>query len=142
MGKKTKVVIDTNVIVSAFGWHGSPEKVVRLVSHGRILNFTTLEMLGELRRTIAYPRLRFPEELQAEIIETIFAISHVITPSESVDVIENDPSDNKILECALSADADFIISGDKDLLKLKNFRSIEILTPDEFLVKGIKNEDI
>ena len=61
MGKKTKVVIDNNVLISAFGWHGKPEEVVRLVTTGRILNFTSMKLLAELARVIDYPKLKFSE---------------------------------------------------------------------------------
>lgn len=61
MGKKTKVVIDTNVLISAFGWHGKPEEVVNLVTAGRIKNFISLEMLVEFRKVVAYPKLNFSE---------------------------------------------------------------------------------
>lgn len=133
MGKKTKVVIDTNVIVSAFGWHGKPKDVVRLASSGKIVNFISAEILDELRRVISYPKFCFPETLHAEILETMFSISTLIESGEIVYVIKDDPSDNRILECAVSAGAEFIITGDSHLLNLKNFKGIEILTPDDFL---------
>ncbi len=135
MGKKTKVVLDTNIIVSAFGWHGSPEEVVRLLTEGEILNFTSIAMLDELRRVLAYPKLNFSEALQAEIIETIFGSSSIVSASEPLNVIADDPEDNMVLECAASAGADFIVSGDKHLLNLKKFRGIEILTAEDFLFK-------
>lgn len=135
MGKKTKVVIDTNVIISAFGWHGKPEDVVRLAVTGTIKNFISLEMLAELHRVVAYSKFNFPDSLQAEIIETIFTASSIITINESVNIIIDDPQDNKVLECAVSAGADFIVSGDKHLLNLKNFKGIEILLPEDFLTK-------
>lgn len=133
MGKKTKVVIDTNVIISAFGWHGRPEEVVKLATTDRIKNFISLEMLAELRKVVAYPKLNFSEILQAEIIETVFAASSIININASVNIIIDDPPDNRVLECALSDDADFIVSGDKHLLNLKVFKGIEILSPEDFL---------
>jgi putative PIN family toxin of toxin-antitoxin system len=137
VGKKTKVVIDTNVIVSAFGWHGTPEKIIKLVVTGKIHNFITIEILAEVARVVSYPKLKFPKSLQAEIIETIFIFSKIVEPEETVNIIKDDPEDNKILECAVSAEAEFIITGDSHLLNLKNFRGIEILAPDEFLMKKI-----
>ncbi|MFH1288169.1 MAG: putative toxin-antitoxin system toxin component, PIN family [bacterium] len=133
MGEKTKVVIDTNIIVSAFGWHGNPEKVLHLVSNGDIINFISFEMLNELKRVIAYPKIGFPKDLQAEILETIFTNSTEIEVKESVIIIDDDPDDNMVLSCAISAEVDFIISGDKHLLNLKKFKGIKILTPEEFL---------
>lgn len=55
MGKKTKVVIDSNVLVSAFGWHGTPKELMKLVTAGKITNYTSVAMLEELSRVIAYP---------------------------------------------------------------------------------------
>lgn len=142
MGKKPKVVIDTNVIISAFGWDGHPEEIIKLVNKGKIENFTSIEMINELSNAIKYPRLKFPESLQAEIIETIFSISSIVNVNQSLKIIDEDPGDNKVIECALSAKAEFIISGDKHLLELKKFKEIEILTPSEFLIKRVKNENI
>ncbi len=142
MGKKPKVVIDTNVIISAFGWDGHPEEIIKLVNKGKIENFTSIEMINELSNAIKYPRLKFPESLQAEIIETIFSISSIVNVNQSLNIIDEDPGDNKVIECALSAKAEFIISGDKHLLELKKFKEIEILTPSEFLIKRVKNENI
>jgi len=142
VGKKPKVVIDTNVIISAFGWDGHPEEIIKLVNKGKIENFTSIEMINELSNAIKYPRLKFPESLQAEIIETIFSISSIVNVNQSLKIIDEDPGDNKVIECALSAKAEFIISGDKHLLELKKFKEIEILTPSEFLIKRVKNENI
>lgn len=135
MGKKTKVVIDNNVFVSAFGWHGKPEEVVKLAATGVIENYTHMEMLSELARVVSYPKLRFPESLQAEIIETVFISSFLVNVSEPLKVINSDASDNRVLECAVAACVDFIISGDKHLLNLKKFRGIDIVTPEDFLLK-------
>lgn len=135
MGKKTKVAIDTNVIISAFGWHGKPEDVVKLATTDRIKNFISLEMLAELRKVVAYAKLNFSEILQAEIIETVFSASSIINVNESVNVIIDDPPDNRVLECALSANVDFVISGDKHLLNLKAFKGIAILSPEDFLAR-------
>ena len=140
MGKKTKVVIDSNVLVSAFGWHGRPEEVVKLATTGKIANFTSMEMLSELARVISYPKLRFPESLQAEIIETVFTSSSLVTVSAPLNVINSDPADNRVLECAIAASVDFIISGDKHLLDLKKFKDIEIVTPEDFLLKYGKED--
>lgn len=133
MGKKTKVVIDTNVIVSAFGWGGKPADIIRLITSGKILNFTSVEMLTELKKVVGYPRLAFSETSQAEIIEIIFNVSSIVEIHKSVNIIDDDAEDNKILGCAISAGAEFVISGDKHLLTLKNFEGIKIVTPEEFI---------
>ena len=143
MGKKTKVVIDTNIIVSAFGWGGKPADIIRLITGGEILNFTSVEMLTELKEVVGYPKLAFSEALQAEITEIMFNASSIVNIHESLDIIDADSSDNKVLECAISANVEFIISGDKHLLDLKNFRGIEIMTPEDFSRKRTsKHEDL
>lgn len=133
MGKKTKVVIDTNVVVSTFGWGGKPADIIRLITSGKILNFTSVEMLTELKKVVSYPRLAFSETLQAEIMEIMFNASSIVERHESVNIIDDDTEDNKILECAISAGAEFVVSGDKHLLTLKSFEGIKIVTPEEFI---------
>ena len=59
--------------------------------------------------------------------------THLIEPKESVTVIKDDPKDDKILDCALACNADFIVSQDNHLLNLKTFRNIKIASPEEFL---------
>ena len=63
----------------------------------------------------------------------MFNASSIVNIHESLDIIDADPGDNKVLECAISANVEFIISGDKHLLNLKNYREIEIVTPEDFL---------
>ena len=133
MGKKTKVVIDTNVIISAFGWHGAPQNIVWMMANGKIQNFISLEMLGELKRVASYPKLGFPEGLQAEILETIYHASSIVSSTTPVHIVHKDPNDNMILECAAAGKVEYIITGDKHLLELGCFGTITILTPDDFL---------
>jgi putative PIN family toxin of toxin-antitoxin system len=63
VGKGEKVVIDTNVFVSAFGWGGTPLKVIELLENGEIINCISEEILAELCSTLSYPKLDFPLEL-------------------------------------------------------------------------------
>ncbi len=114
-------------------WHS--RKIVRLIITGKIQNFITMEMLAEVARVVSYPKLKFPESLQVEIIETIFSFSKIVEVRDLVDIVKDDPEDNKVLECAISAGSEFIITGDNHLLMLENFKGIEILTPDSFLIR-------
>lgn len=134
MGKKVKVVIDTNVIISAFGWGGKPEEVFLLAEQGKIHNFITMDILTELARVVSYPQLGLPRPLQRRIIETVFAVSSIVHVREPLRVIDADPDDDRVLECAAAARAAYVISGDKHLLHLKRFGEIDILSPHDFLV--------
>jgi len=69
------------------------------------------------------------------VIDTNVSASSIIAINESINIIIDDPPDNRVLDCAVSAGADFIISGDKHLLNLQNFKWIEILSPEDFLLR-------
>ena len=133
MGTITKVVIDTNVFISAFGWDGKPEAVLRLVEQRRIVNCTTSYIYAELQRVVVYPKLKFSTTLQVNILEFVFAWSRFVEPRETVSVVTDDPDDDKFLACAIAANASAIISGDPHLLVLGSYCSIPITTPAQFL---------
>lgn len=132
MGPGEKVVIDTNVFISAFGWGGKPLKIIELLEKGAIRNCISKEIIEELALALSYPRLNFSYKIQSEILEFVLAYSDFCEPKERVD-ITSDPDDNKFLECAVFADARYIITGDKGLLSLGQFRNLKIITPEDFL---------
>lgn len=120
MGKVAKIVIDTNVFISAFGWDGKPEAVVQLVENGAVTNFITQEIFEELKKVVSYPKLKFSESLQVKIIEFVFAHSRFLPyPTRLPFPLSKDPDDDKFVACAISAHAEYIVSGDTHLLKLK-----------------------
>lgn len=133
MGTVTKVVIDTNVFISAFGWDGKPEAVLRLMEQRKVINFTTNDIYAELQRVVAYPKLKFSPTLQVNILEFVFSWSRFVQPQEIVSVVTDDPDDDKFLACAIAANASAIISGDPHLLSLGSYRDILIMTPVQFL---------
>jgi putative PIN family toxin of toxin-antitoxin system len=133
MGTLSKVVIDTNVFISAFGWRGIPWSIVDLVRHGSIINHTSADMLEELRRVVSYPKLKFSTQLQADIIEFVLANSALVIPDFVSNVDIADPDDIKVVSCAVAAGACCIISGDPHLLDLGSYQKISILNPATFI---------
>ena len=133
MGAVTKVVIDTNVFISAFGWDGKPEAVLSLMEQRKVVNCITNDIYSELQRVVAYPKLKFSPSLQVNILEFVFSWSRFVQPKETLTVIAEDPDDDKILACAFAAKAAAIISGDPHLLAIGSYRSIPIMTPAQFL---------
>jgi putative PIN family toxin of toxin-antitoxin system len=133
MGTRSKVVLDTNVFISAFGWRGIPWSIVDLVRSGSIINHTSAEMLEELRRVVAYPKLKFSAQLQTDIIEFVLAHSNLLIPAAVTDLIIDDPDDLKVISCAVAAKAQCIISGDPHLLDLGSYRTIAIFNPAAFI---------
>lgn len=132
MGKGEKVVIDTNIFISAFGWGGRPLEVIELLERGKIRNCVSEKIFNEFFAALSYPKLNFSIKLQTDILEFVLAHSDFYVPEENIK-LTYDPKDNKFIECALSAKANLIITGDKSLLSLKQFRGVKIVMPDEFL---------
>ncbi len=141
--QRVKVVIDTNVLISAVISHDSaPAEVVRLAITGEIENYTSEEILTEVERILSSEKVleRISIEDKDRIMRIYRLISTKVSPRVKVNAIDRDPSDNKFLEAALEARADFIITGDHHLLELREYRGVKILSPSEFL-KMMKNSD-
>ena len=136
MGKKVKVVFDTNIWISIFMKKTLGKEFSEIFKKG-IDVYTTEEILKEISKVLVYPRISELLELsgvsEREIIRSIVKNSIIVRPKFRLKVIKEDQEDNRILDCALQAKAGFIVSGDKHLLKLGKFRNIKILTPREFL---------
>ncbi|MFB6292313.1 MAG: putative toxin-antitoxin system toxin component, PIN family [Candidatus Nanohaloarchaea archaeon] len=134
-GKKTKAVLDTNVLVSSALSNGKPAKILELAEDKEFLSVTSPDIVEELRDVLTRDRLPFTEEQVDELVSKILSISQVIDPQIEVEVIEDDPDDDKILEAAVAGNTDCIVSGDSHLLKLEKHREIPIHSPSEFLEK-------
>jgi uncharacterized protein len=128
----TRVVADTNIYVSAMMFAGLPGSLLDL---GLLQAFTLVispPLLDELE-----DKLRVKFGVTAEDAATIRAklegVADVVAPDFVLDVVKDDPDDNRVLECAVAGKADYIVSGDRHLLKLKAHAGIPILTARQFL---------
>ncbi|OGM03202.1 putative toxin-antitoxin system toxin component, PIN family [Candidatus Woesearchaeota archaeon RBG_13_36_6] len=130
---KTKIVLDTNIIISVFGWSGKPRKIFELVLDNQIGLITSPQLILKLKRVSEYPKFSFSSQLKRRITDLILEISTIVTTETQINIIKDDSSDNRLLEAALYGDADFIITGDKHLLNLKEYNGIKILTAAGFL---------
>jgi putative PIN family toxin of toxin-antitoxin system len=131
MGKK--IVLDTNVIISAFGWQGAPHEIFKKCISGHLNLILSPPLLSELKRVLAYPKFNFNQDEIDEFLAIIIETVEIVEPELTINLIPQDSSDNRVLECAVTADCEFIISGDKHLLEIKEFGDIKILAPDNFL---------
>lgn len=129
----TRVVFDTNVLISALGWDAKPETCLEQVYDDQVEGFISPAMLDELRRVMEYPRFEFGEQQKQSFLEIVLASFHVVEPGVSLNVIEADPDDDAILECAVVSDADYVVSGDSHLLDLDSYRGVRVVRPTEFL---------
>jgi len=131
--KFIKVVADTNVIFSAMFWKGNESKILELAEEEKIRLLTSPALLDELRKVLTHKELGLDEKTVEENVQYVLSTVRLVSPRRVVKVIHEDPSDNRILECALEGKARYIISGDKHLLRMKKFRGIRIVRAKEFL---------
>lgn len=125
-------VFDTNILFSATGWRGNPYRCVERARAGGLRVFTCPELMEELSEKLE-TRLHFSVEQVAETLADYLGFLRVIPIPKALTGICRDPEDNMVLECALESHAHYIVSGDKDLLELKEFRSTRIVRAGEFL---------
>ena len=126
-----RIVVDTNVIISSLVFGGRPKELVEKIIQRKFKAFISPVMLSELSDVLR-KKFDFSEEKIRKLEEEMLDKFEVVYPTKEV-FIARDKSDNKILEAAIESKSKFIISGDKDLLVLKNYLEIEILTPSGFL---------
>ena len=130
-----KVVLDTNVTISAFFWEGNPRKIYDLARKGNLIMLLSDDMEKEFIRVLGYEKFGLsPQEVMPFLRNLRTHARHVETKSK-ISMVMDDPTDNIFLECALDGGADFIISGDRHLLAIKVYKDIEIVGAKEFLLK-------
>ena len=135
--KVIRVVIDTNVVISALLFGGTPGKLIPLWKSGHIITLASAEIIDEYIQVMTYPKFKLSEEeihylLYFEILPYLAVVS--VGPALSP-IIEKDPSDDKFILCAEAGKANFIISGDQHLISHKNYKKIKIINPEQFLKK-------
>ncbi|MDQ3179816.1 MAG: putative toxin-antitoxin system toxin component, PIN family [Acidobacteriota bacterium] len=134
-----RIVPDTNIVVSGLFWRGQPRRILDAARDGIIELFTSPVLLEELEDVLS--REKFAARLEAaqvtvqELVEGYSALATVIDAVPIAPVILADPDDDAVLACALAAEAEIIVSGDSDLLDLKEHQDIRILTATEFLTE-------
>ena len=133
-----KIVLDANVLVSALiNPHGKPAQIISQVFENKIRLFTSPPIMEEIERVLSYPKLMkrhgLEKEELKEFVSDLLSIMSLIEEEQTIEVIKEDPSDNKYLSCALNGKVDFVISGDVHLLKLGEYEGIHIVTPANFL---------
>ncbi len=127
-----KIVLDTNVLVSAAIIQGKQFELLKLAKLGEIKIILSPQIIEEFKEVISRERFGFSKEKINEAVRQILEIAEIIIPKQKLDIVKDDLDDNIILECALEAKANYIISGDEHLLALKEYKSIRIINTTEF----------
>jgi putative PIN family toxin of toxin-antitoxin system len=138
VGKKPKkiirVVLDTNVLISALLFKGELSRIVGLWQKGKIVPVISKETFDELRTVLEYPKFSlFRTEIKSLVEYDILPFFEVVNVSKHVKGACRDPGDDKFISCAISASADWIVTGDKDLSDLKKYQSIRIIHASDFI---------
>lgn len=132
MRQRTRWVVDTNVLVSAFLWQGTPGRVLELAGEQEVQLFTSRPLLDELAATLGKKKLAryvVATGLSADQMLASYRRLATLVNARQLDVqVSRDADDDAVLACALAARADLIVSGDDDLLSLKCFEGVTIAT--------------
>ena len=138
MGKKPKkisrVVLDTNVLISGLLFKGKLSRIVGLWQKGKIVPIISKETFEELRTVLEYPKFSLSRvEIKSLIEHEILPYFEVVNVSKHVKGACRDPGDDKFISCAISANADGIVTGDKDLSDMKKYRAVRIIPASDFI---------
>jgi putative PIN family toxin of toxin-antitoxin system len=122
-------------LISAVLFGGKPRQVLEKAIRGEVRLCISDPILDELKGVLQRPKFGYSPEMIQVILTELSGISDFVEAARTMNVVLEDPEDNRILECAVEAEAKYIVTGDSHLLKLGKFRNIEILEPNALLEK-------
>ncbi len=132
-----RVVLDTSTLISGLLWDGNEATVIEKAENRTIKLFVSHHLLeeleGVLKRDKFFKKLKGKEYTVEKAVAKIALIATLIEPNIKIDVVKEDPDDNRVLECAVSAKATVIVSGDSHLLNLRNYAGIDIVSTIDFM---------
>ena len=128
-----KLVLDTNIFISAFYWGGNSQKIINRIIEGMDELFISEQIINEISNVMARPKFKTKHETITGYIKTIEKSSKKILIDGKIKGVCRDKDDDDKLECAILSNADFIITGDDDLLALKEYETVKIVTQKEYL---------
>ena len=126
-----KVTVDSNFLISATQWDYSvAHKLLKRIILSDAKIFTTQDILNETVEVLERD-FEYSKNEANNIIKKILLFAKLIEPKQKINVIKDDPDDNKVIECAVESFSDYIITYDRHLLKLKEYKGIKIVKPEE-----------
>ena len=129
-----RIVVDTNVFLSGIFWKGNfSSKIIDLWRDRKVDLISSISIIDELIRNLKGFKIKMDEDIVQEWENMILENSFLVEPEEKIDIIKDDFDDNKFIEAAVAGEAEYIVTQDNHLLKIKEFKSIKIITPKEFL---------
>lgn len=128
-----KVVLDSNILVSALVFGGKPEQILERIISLQVQAIISPILISELTEVLIKKFKFTPDRIQSteDIIKESFKL---VYPSKEISIL-NDEDDNRVLEAAVEGEDDFIVTGDRGLLKLGKYRGVQIMTAKQFLAR-------
>jgi putative PIN family toxin of toxin-antitoxin system len=118
-------------------WGGKPAEIIKAAEDQRICIFTSEDIVAEISSVLTYPKLKKIYQVEGlhreDLIETVLKIGKFVKVTKKLNVVKEHPADDKFIECAFAAGADYIVSGDKHLLKVACYKKTQIVPVNEFL---------
>lgn len=118
------------------GWKGASREIFKDCIRGNLELFISAEIFDEIKRVLNYPKFKFSQDEISEFLDQILEVGNFVETKVKVEIIKDDPSDNKFLECAATVNADCVISRDPHVLKIKAFEGIKLMSPEDFTKGG------
>jgi len=130
-----RITPDSNILISALIFGGNPLRLLEMALSDEVAMFVSDAILQETLRVLR-DKFGFSDERLVRAEKYITDCTKRVNPAETLDVVKEDPDDNRVLECAEAAGCEAVITGDLDLLRLGKYREIRIMTVREFLNRG------
>lgn len=127
------VVLDTNVILSAILFGGKPRQIFEMALRGKIQIYLSEPLIEEISAVLHRPKFHCAPEAIQIILSELISIAKRVEPKRRISIIDDDPEDNRVLECASEANVRFLVTGDSHLLNIKKYGRVRVVTPDQFL---------
>jgi len=131
VNKIPRVVLDTNILISGYLFGGKPREIFKYIIRSKIKAITSPVILSELSDILRKKFKVLPHDIY-RLEEEIKDLFDIVYPSQILNIVR-DEADNRIIEAADEAKAEFLISGDKDLLSLKKYKKTSIISANEFI---------
>jgi hypothetical protein len=128
-----RVVLDTNVLLSAILFGGKPRHIVEAALAGLIRVSISEPILAELKGVLQRPKFGFTPEIVQGIVSELTSIAEWVIPQTHFHLVEDDPADNHVIDCAIAAEADYLVTGDRHLLQIEECGKTRIVNPDTFV---------
>jgi len=129
------VILDTNIFISGIFWEGNLcSEIIDAWRDERLILITSLELIKELVDTLQDFKIEMPEDTIEAWRKSIMENAILVSPTEKLDIVKNDPQDNKFFEAAVAGKAQYLVSQDKKhILSIPEFRGVKTLSPEEFV---------